>query len=155
MSTAPTKDRPRVVGYVPGVWDMFHVGHLNILTRARPHCDRLVVGAVTDEVVQSAKSHPPVVPLAERMAVVAAMRLVDEVVVDVSSDKTVMWDRLGFDVIFKGDDWRGTPKGDRLERDMGARGVRVVYFPYTPHTSSSMLRALIATRSSPSDRSRG
>lgn len=148
-------DRPGVVGYVPGVWDMFHVGHLNILTRARPHCDRLVVGAVTDEVVRSAKSHPPVVPLAERMAVVAAMRLVDEVVVDVSSDKTVMWDRLGFDLIFKGDDWRGTPKGDRLERDMAARGVRVVYFPYTPHTSSSMLRALIATRSSPSDRSRG
>lgn len=146
VSTAPVPHRTGVVGYVPGVWDMFHVGHLNILTRSRPHCDHLIVGAVTDEVVQSAKSHPPVVPLAERMEIVAAIGMVDEVVIDVSSDKTVMWDRLGFDVIFKGDDWRGTPKGDRLERDMATRGVRVVYFPYTPHTSSSMLRALIANR---------
>ena len=138
--------RAGVVGYVPGVWDMFHVGHLNILTRARAHCDHLIAGAVTDEVVASAKGHPPVVPLAERMEILAAMRMVDEVAVDTSSDKTVVWRDVGFDVIVKGDDWKGTPKGDRLERDMGACGVRVVYFPYTPHTSSSMLRALIADR---------
>ncbi len=123
---------------------MFHVGHLNILTRARPHCDHLIAGAVTDEVVQSTKGHPPVVPLAERLAVLAAMRMVDEVTVDTASDKTVVWDRLRFDVIFKGDDWQGTPKGERLESQMASRGARVVYFPYTPHTSSSMLRELIA-----------
>lgn len=142
----PHPERPGIVGYVPGVWDMFHVGHLTILSRARPHCDHLIVGAVTDDVVRSTKGHPPVVPLGERMEILGGLRLVDEVVVDTARDKTVVWSAVGFDVIFKGDDWQGTPKGDRLERDMGALGVRVVYFPYTPHTSSSMLRALIAAR---------
>lgn len=135
-----------IVGYVPGVWDLFHVGHLAILSRARPHCDHLVAGAVTDEVVRSVKGHDPAVPLAERLEVLAGIRLVDEVVVDPSSDKTRAWEQVRFDVVFKGDDWRGTPKGDRLEADMAALGVRVVYFPYTPHVSSTRLRELLAAR---------
>ncbi|WP_019629283.1 adenylyltransferase/cytidyltransferase family protein [Actinomadura atramentaria] len=136
-----------VVGYVPGAFDMFHIGHLNILRRARTQCDRLIAGVVTDEVLVRAKGRPPIVPHAERLAVVGGMGCVDEVVTDVSSDKVVMWRRLGFDVLFKGDDWKGTEKGDRLERDLGAVGVRVLYFPYTVHTSSSALRQLITGRS--------
>jgi glycerol-3-phosphate cytidylyltransferase len=133
-----------VIGYVPGAYDLFHIGHLNILRRAALSCDRLIAGVVTDEVLLSAKGRPAVVPLEERMDIVRSIVCVDEVVVDVSSDKFVMWQRLGFDVLFKGDDWKGTPKGDRLERDLGAVGVRVVYFPYTTHTSSTALRGLIA-----------
>ncbi|WP_067483409.1 adenylyltransferase/cytidyltransferase family protein [Actinomadura hibisca] len=136
--------RTGVVGYVPGAYDMFHIGHLNILRRARQGCDHLIAGVVTDEVLKVAKGRGPIVPHAERMAIVGGMSCVDEVVTDVSSDKLVMWERLGFDVLFKGDDWKGTEKGDRLERDLGGVGVRVVYFPYTVHTSSTALRQLIS-----------
>ena len=130
----------RIVGYVPGAWDMFHIGHLNILRRAREHCDFLIAGVVLDDVLEKVKGRRPVVPLAERMEIVGAMQCVDQVVEDVSSDKTVMWHQLHFDVLFKGDDWKGTPKGDRLEAGLGELGVRVVYFPYTVHTSSTLLR---------------
>lgn len=138
-----------VVGFVPGAWDMFHVGHLNILLRAREHCDRLIVGVVTDERLAAVKGRPPVVPLAERMEVVGALDLVDRVVVDDSTDKKQMWELLHFDVIFKGDDWRGTPKGDQLERGMKEVGAEVHYFAYTPHTSSSRIRNLLARRLGP------
>ena len=141
--TTPESDRQGVVGYVPGAWDMFHIGHLNILRRARELCDHLIAGVVLDDVLEKAKGRRPVVPLAERMEIVGAMQCVDEVVEDVSSDKTVMWHRLHFDVLFKGDDWKGTPKGDRLEAGLGELGVRVVYFPYTVHTSSTLLRQYI------------
>jgi len=133
-----------VMGYVPGVYDMFHVGHLNILRRAREGCDELVVGAVTDEVVQRTKGKLPVVPLAERMEILSSMAIVDRVVADdCTSDKLPMWERLRFDVLFKGDDWKDTPKGDQLEASMAAVGARVVYFPYTRGTSSTLLRQLI------------
>lgn len=133
-----------VVGYAPGAYDMFHVGHLRLLLRAREHCDRLVAGVVGDDVLQQAKGKRPMVPLAERMAVVGAVDVVDEVVEDLSSDKLVMWRLLHFDVIFKGDDWRGTPAGDRLETAMASVGVRVHYFSYTSRTSSTALRRRLA-----------
>lgn len=136
----------RVVGYVPGAWDMFHVGHLNILRHARPHCDWLIAGVVTDEAVVRIKGHDPVVPLAERMAAVERIDLVDQVVIDDSTDKIQMWERLHFDVVFKGDDWKGTPKGDRLEASLSTVGVRVVYFPYTPGISSTAIREALTRR---------
>jgi glycerol-3-phosphate cytidylyltransferase len=134
------------VGYVPGAWDMFHIGHLNILLRSRERCDRLIVGVVTDDALYGAKGKYPIVPLAERMEVVSQFDMVDDVVVDYSSNKLDVWRRVGFDVLFKGDDWRGTTKGDRLEADMATVGVRVCYFPYTAHTSSTQLRAMLAER---------
>ena len=139
-------DPHQVIGYVPGAWDMFHVGHLNILLRARELCDRLVVGVVTDEALFAAKAKHPVVPLDERLEVVQQLDLVDEVTLDFSSNKLEVWSRVGFDVLFKGDDWRGTPKGDKLEADMASAGVQVCYFPYTAHTSSTLLRELLVDR---------
>ena len=133
-----------VVGYVPGAWDMFHIGHLNILLRARERCDRLIVGAVTDEALAVVKGRLPIVPLAERIEVVQAIDVVDEVVTDFSSNKVEVWERVRFDVLFKGDDWRGTSKGDKLEADMASVGVAVIYFPYTVHTSSTKLRAMLS-----------
>ena len=133
-------------GYVPGGWDMFHIGHLRILERARAQCDRLVVGVVTDEALMAAKGKVPMVPFAQRAAVVAAIGLVDEVVADASSNKLRAWERVGFDVLFKGDDWRGTAKGDRLEAEMAQVGVELRYFPYTPHTSSTALRSVLGAR---------
>jgi len=141
----PAERRGRV-GYVPGAWDMFHVGHLNILLRAREQCDRLVVGVVTAEALAKAKGGLPIVSLTERLEVVRSMDMVDSVVVDRSSDKLDVWRQVSFHVLFKGDDWQGTPKGDKLERDMRAAGVEVRYFPYTAHTSSTMLRAVLRGR---------
>ena len=90
------------------------------------------------------KGRRPIVPLAERMEIVRHISYVDEVVAEVVPDKVETWRSVGFDVIFKGDDWRGTPKGDRLERDFAAVGVEVIYFPYTMHTSSTALRRALA-----------
>jgi glycerol-3-phosphate cytidylyltransferase len=135
-----------VVGYVPGVYDMFHVGHLNILRNARLSCDRLIAGVVSDERAEAAKGKTPVVPAVERLEIVRSIRYVDDAVLEDVPDKLQMWERLRFDVIIKGDDWRGTPKGDKLERDFAAVGVQVVYLPYTMHTSSTLLRQVLHTR---------
>ncbi len=134
-------------GYVPGAWDMFHIGHLNILLRARELCHHLIVGVVTDEALAAVKGLRPMVPLAERMEMVSAMDLVDEVVVDHGGNKADVWHRVRFDVLFKGDDWSGTAKGEQLERDMAEVGVMVQYFPYTMHTSSTALRHRVGVRS--------
>lgn len=128
------------VGYVPGVFDMFHIGHLNILRESRERCDRLIAGVVTDEVVEAMKGYRPIVPLEERMEIVGSVRFVDEVVVDASSDKREVWREHRFDVLFKGDDWQHTERGERLEQQMSDVGAKVLYLPYTPHTSSTVLR---------------
>jgi glycerol-3-phosphate cytidylyltransferase len=134
-----------IVGYVPGGFDMFHVGHLNILQAARARCDRLIVGVATDEALIEMKGRPPVIPHRERMAIIASVGIVDDVVTDVSRDKRIAWEHHPFDVLFKGDDWQGTPKGDRLEAQMAQVGARVVYLPYTPSTSSTMLRQFLTS----------
>ncbi|GAA2164277.1 adenylyltransferase/cytidyltransferase family protein [Pedococcus bigeumensis] len=132
-----------VRGYVPGVFDLFHIGHLNILRSAREQCDWLIAGVVTDENAYRAKSKMPVIPLAERVSILEHITLVDEVIVEHQPSKLDVWRDHPFDVIFKGDDWRGTPKGERLERDLATVGVEVAYFPYTMHTSSTLLRAAL------------
>jgi glycerol-3-phosphate cytidylyltransferase len=135
----------RIVGYAPGAYDLFHVGHLNILRHAKQHCDHLIAGVVADEVLEVTKGRRPVVPLHERLEIVSHIRYVDQVHAETLLDKLDTWRELPFDVFFKGDDWRGTPQGVDLERRFGEVGVSVVYFPYTMHTSSTALRrALLA-----------
>ena len=134
----------RIVGYAPGAYDLFHVGHLNILRHAKQHCDYLIAGVVSDEMCEFTKGKRPVIPLAERLEIVSSISLVDEVFAEMQPDKVETWRTLQFDVLFKGDDWRGTPKGDRLERSFAAVGVQIVYFPYTVQTSSTALRRALA-----------
>jgi glycerol-3-phosphate cytidylyltransferase len=133
-----------VVGYAPGAYDLFHIGHLNILKHAAEHCDVLIAGVVSDEMLLQTKGRLPVVPLVERMEIVRNLRFVDDVHAEVVPDKIDTWREVRFDVIFKGDDWRGTAKGDKLERDFAGVGVQVHYFPYTMHTSSTVLRKALA-----------
>jgi glycerol-3-phosphate cytidylyltransferase len=130
-------------GYVPGVYDMFHIGHLNVLRNARLHCDYLIAGVVSDEMAERAKGKPPVIPLVERLEIVRSIRYVDDVAAETVPDKVQMWQELKFDVLIKGDDWRGTPKGDALERAMASVGVEVRYLPYTARTSSTLLRRVL------------
>ncbi|KNE80889.1 MULTISPECIES: adenylyltransferase/cytidyltransferase family protein [Streptomyces] len=137
------------VGYAPGVYDLFHVGHLNILRHARARCDYLIAGVVSDEMAELAKGRTPVVPLVERLEIIRSIRFVDAAFVETVPDKLETWQQVRFDKIFKGDDWRGTPKGDQLERDFATVGVEVVYFPYTVHTSSTQLRRALDTLAQP------
>lgn len=128
-----------IIGYTTGVFDMFHVGHLNLLARAREQCDRLIVGVSTDDVVLDYKGHAPIVPYAERVAIVKAIRYVDEVVPQTSMDKFAAWEKLHFNRLFHGNDWKGSAMYNEVEAKLKAVGVEVVYFPYTQGTSSTLL----------------
>lgn len=131
------------IGYTTGVYDMFHIGHLRVLERASEHCDELVVGVTTDELSLSTKGKLPIVPFAERAEIIRSLRFVDRVVAQTSMDKMAAWEQIRFDVMFVGDDWKGTDKWNRLEMDFARVGVSIVYFPYTQHTSSSYLRSAL------------
>ena len=133
------------IGYAAGGFDLFHVGHLNILKHAKSQCDYLIAGVVSDEMLQLTKGITPVVPLVERLEIVRHISFVDEAVAEVVEDKLDTWRDLRFDVFFKGDDWRGTPRGVHLENEFAAVGVEVVYFPYTVNTSSTILRRALDT----------
>jgi glycerol-3-phosphate cytidylyltransferase len=140
------------IGYAAGAFDLFHVGHLNILKHAKSQCDHLIAGVVSDEMLRLTKGITPVVPLAERLEIVSHISYVDEAVAEVVPDKLETWKALQFDVFFKGDDWKGTEKGTRLEREFAKVGVDVVYFPYTVSTSSTALRRALELLEAPSNR---
>lgn len=128
------------IGYAPGAYDLFHVGHLNLLKQAKEHCDFLIAGVVADDVLIKHKGVKPVVPLAERLEIVRNVRYVDTAHPAFTNDKVEIWRDLRFNVMFKGDDWKGTEKGLQLERAFSELGVEIVYFPYGTITSSSALR---------------
>ena len=132
--------RAELVGYAPGAYDLFHVGHLNLLRRVRLECDYVIAGVVSDDVALARKGRLPVVPQEERLEIVAALDVVDEAVMEWTTDKLATWEQARFDVIYKGSDWAGSPKWTALERDFARRGVRVVYLPYTEHVSTTILR---------------
>lgn len=131
--------KPYHVGYTTGVFDLFHIGHLNILRRAKEQCDYLIVGVSTDELVEMEKQKHPVIPYAERIAIVEAIRYVDAVVPQENKDKLDAYRRLKFDAMFVGSDWEGTPQWARYEQQLEPYGVKIVYFPRTEGTSSTLL----------------
>lgn len=140
LPPGPTRPHGLRVGYAAGAFDLFHIGHLNILRQARSRCDYLIAGVVSDEMLVLTKGAAPLVPLAERIEIVRHISFVDDARAETVPDKMDTWREIGFDVFFKGDDWRGTPRGRKLEKEFAAVGVEVVYFPYTVHTSSTVLR---------------
>ncbi|ENP8456979.1 adenylyltransferase/cytidyltransferase family protein [Photobacterium damselae] len=128
------------IGYTTGVFDMFHIGHLNLLKRAKLECDYLIVGVTTDELSAQAKGKKPIIPLVERMEIVENIKFVDEVIPQVNYDKYEAWRNIGFDKMFVGDDWKGSNKWNELEKEFNSLGVEIVYFPYSKNTSSTVLR---------------
>ncbi|GAA1658120.1 adenylyltransferase/cytidyltransferase family protein [Microbacterium flavum] len=128
------------IGYAAGAFDLFHIGHLNVLRHAKEQCDFLIAGVVSDEMLRTVKGVEPFVPTLERAEIVRGIRYVDDVHIETVPDKVDVWRDVRFTHFFKGDDWRGTEKGVRLENEFAAVGVEVVYFPYTAHTSSTQLR---------------
>ena len=129
-----------IIGYTTGVYDLFHIGHLNILRRAKLQCDYLIVGVSTDEVVEGYKHHRPVVPFEERLAIVSAIKYVDEVVPQTSMDKVAFLKDHHFDVMFHGDEWRGTTLYNHYEKEFAKYGAKICYLSYTKGISSSFIR---------------
>lgn len=133
-----------VIGYTTGVFDMFHIGHLNILRRAREKCDYLIVGVSTDEVVQSYKNKTPIIPYEQRAAIVEAIRYVDEVVPQTTMDKVDFLKSRHFDIMFHGDEWKGTELYNHYEEEFAKLGTRIEYLTHTDGISSSILREKIS-----------
>ena len=128
------------VGFTSGVFDMFHIGHLNILRRAKERCDYLVVGVSTDELVQSYKNKTPIIPFNDRKEIVAACRYVDKVIPQETMNKLDIWNDIHFDVMFHGDEWKGTELYNKYEVEFAKLGAEICYLPHTEGISSSILR---------------
>ncbi len=133
----------KVIGYTTGVYDMFHIGHLNVIRRAKEQCDYLIVGVSTDELVQHDKAKNPVIPYEERAAIVKALKYVDEVVPQKDKNKLEAWSKYHFNKMFVGSDWKGTPQWNEFEREFAPIGVEIVYLPHTDGVSSTQLTQYI------------
>lgn len=130
------------IGYTTGVYDLFHIGHLNLLRRAKEQCDYLIVGVTVDELV-SYKNKKSVIPFEERLQIVQAIKYVDLAVPQTTMDKMEAWRQYHFDAMFVGDDWKGSDLWKERERVFKEVGVDIVYFPYTKSTSSTQLRDVL------------
>jgi len=131
------------IGFTMGVFDLFHIGHLNILRRAKEMCEFLIVGVNTDALVQEYKKIKPVIPFEERLAIVESIRYVDKVVRQTSRNKLQALSDYKFNVVIVGDDWKGSSSYMEAEKELNKKGVAVVYLPYTQHTSSTLLRNVL------------
>ena len=132
-----------IIGYTTGVYDMFHIGHLNIIKRAKEQCDFLIVGVSTDELVQFEKNKTPVIPYEERVAIISALKYVDKVVPQSNKNKLAAWEKYHFNKMFVGSDWKGTRQWIKYEEEFVPLGVQIVYLPHTEGISSTKLTGVI------------
>ena len=128
----------KIIGYTTGVFDLFHIGHVNLLNNAKSHCDELIVGVTSDDLV-SYKNKKAVISQNERLEIVRNIKAVDSVILQEDMDKFKMWEKLNFDIMFVGDDWKGTEKWNNFEEIFNTVGVKIIYFPYTKGTSSTLI----------------
>ena len=133
----------KIIGYTTGVYDMFHIGHLNVIRSAKEMCDYLIVGVSTDELVRKEKQKTPVIPYEERAEIIASIRYVDQVVPQMDKNKLGAWERYHFHKMFVGSDWKDTPQWNRYEEQFAPLGVEIVYLPHTDGISSTMLSEII------------
>jgi len=131
------------IGYTTGVFDMFHIGHLNILKRAKEQCDYLIVGVSTDQNVLKYKNKMPIIPYDQRKAIVESIKYVDQVVPQENMDKYAAWEKLHFNVLFHGDDWKNSTMYNEVQEKFRSVGVDVVFLPHTDGISSTILREKI------------
>ena len=134
--------KKKVIGYTTGVYDLFHIGHVRLLNKAKTLCDELIVGVSSDELV-SYKNKKAVIKEHERIEIVSNIKAVDSVVIQKDMDKYKMWEKLKFDIMFVGDDWKGTKKWNDFENTFKKVGVKIVYFPYTKGTSSTLINSTL------------
>ena len=127
-----------IIGYTTGVYDLFHIGHLRLLENAKSMCDKLIVGVTTDELVMY-KNKKAVIPFNERIEIIRSLKCVDSAVPQENMDKFSMWKRIKFDILFVGDDWYKTDKWNHYETEFNKVGVKIIYFPYSKGTSSTLI----------------
>ena len=127
-----------IIGYTTGVYDLFHVGHLNLLKNAKGMCDKLIVGVTVDELV-SYKGKKSMIPFEDRIELVRSIKYVDAAVPQYDMDKLTACKKLGAQVLFVGDDWYNTPKWNDFEKQFKEAGIKIIYFPYTKGTSSTQI----------------
>ena len=127
-----------IIGYTTGVFDLFHIGHLNLLRKAKAQCDYLIVGVSIDPLVAYKNKHA-IIPFEERIEIIRSIKYVDEAVPQENMDKMEAWRKYHFNVMFVGDDWKGTEKWNNYEKQFAEVGVKIVYFPYTKGTSSTLI----------------
>ena len=139
------KEKKYKVGYTTGVYDMFHIGHLNILRRAKEHCDFLIVGVTTDSLCFERKGKYPVICEQDRIAIVEAIKYVDKVILQSNMNKTDAVKRYNIDVVFVGSDWKGTDAWNRYEKEFAEVDCDVVYLEHTDGISSTILRERMNT----------
>ena len=120
-----------IIGYTTGVYDMFHIGHLNILRRAKELCDFLIVGVSTDDLVQKDKNKTPIIPFEDRVKIIEAIRYVDKVVPQCDKNKFAAWERYKFNKMFVGSDWKGTEVWNKFEEEFKPIGVEIIYLEHT------------------------
>lgn len=128
------------IGFTDGVYDMFHVGHLNMIRRSKEFCDYLIVGVHSDEIVESYKHRKTVINEHDRCEIVGAIKEVDRAVINYTRDKLKLWELYHFDVVFIGDDWKGTERWNNFEKILAEKGVSVEYLPYTQGVSTTQIR---------------
>ena len=131
------------VGYTDGVYDLFHVGHLNMIETAKAHCEYLVVGVHGDAVVEEYKHKRPIINENDRKRILQSIKGVDRVEINRFRDKMKLWELYHFDVIFIGDDWKGTERWINFEKELKKINVDVVYVPYTKGISTTEIRQKI------------
>lgn len=136
-------EKKKIIGYTTGVFDMFHIGHLNILKQAKERCDYLIVGVSTDENVMNYKGKKPVIPFEDRKKIVEAIKYVDEVVPQTNMDKFAAWEKLHFDVLFHGDDWKNSQMYNDVIEKLKTVNVEVVFLKHTDGISTTILREKI------------
>lgn len=132
-------DKDLVIGYTTGVYDMFHIGHLNIIRNAKKNCDYLIVGVSTDELVQQEKEKKPMIPFEERCEIIASLKYVDQVVPQYNKNKLEAWKKYHFSKMFVGSDWQGTPQWKAFEQQFASLPVEIIYLPHTDGISSTYL----------------
>lgn len=133
-------DKKYKIGYTTGVYDMFHIGHLNIIKRAKECCEHLIVGVTTDELCLSRKGKLPIICEKDRVEIVSSIRYVDEVVLQSDMNKTEAVKKYGVDAVFVGSDWKGTDAWKKYEKEFEQYGCSVVYLDHTDGISSTILR---------------
>lgn len=133
----------KTVGYTTGVFDMFHIGHLHLLKKAKRHCDYLIVGVSTDELVSSYKNKTPIIPFEHRLEIVNSLEIVDEVVVQSNRDKIKQFHEIRYDIMFVGDDWKGSALFNEVETELNAYNAQIIYFEYTKDVSSTKFTSIL------------
>ena len=135
-----------IIGYTAGAFDLFHIGHLNLIKKSKQHCDYLIVGVTSDELIQQTKNKMPVIPLTERLEIIKSLKYVDRVVIQNNLDKVEAWKKYKYNILFSGDDWKTSDRWQNYVKELAKQNVEVIFFPYTKTTSSTLITQVLKER---------